>query len=487
MTWRDELARHLEGLQPVLRRRTPERFDKSGRAERLKADIQTWNRRAVQLLGQAPQGAKVVAEFRALGHMRFTTLKDVQAQLRLRGQVVERLLGTAGRGTPPPKHSSLKIRKRSAGSYRYAFCLTFAGEDREFAAAVNRGLRRRRYPTFFDQNKEARTRLLGEAGPDVLHEVFYRESELCLMFVSRAYKENVWPGVERRSAQARDAQQGGGYIIPIRIDETELPGMPHTIGYLQKRQGAARIVGEVIDKLKAARAGRGQPPGTSPAGPTRTKSRPAPKRTTGHLVLLEDHVYFAHQVRRGDDLTVEVKAKTQEQLARLRTIGEKKGSWTTIPFAEHLTGRDVQVVDYEEVTDRAGRTTVTLQLRPSRNASSGVHFGVPAQESEHLIRQVLTGRPPITGWTTLPTDVQQGVVALAARSRGSPAETAQLAQLLAVYSLQKLGLVAAIRVLDVRARRRTVAVEFTGEIRTGAFGQTDSEIRLREVVPLPDR
>lgn len=466
----------------MLRRRTPERFDKSSRAETLKSAIQAWNRWTVQLLEQVPRGAKAAAEFRALGHMRFTTLKDVQAQLQLRGRVVEALLGT-----PPPKSNSLKIRQRKVGTYRYAFCLTFAGEDREFAAAVNRELKRRRYPTFFDRNKEAKARLLGEAGPDVLHEVFYRESELCLMFASKAYTENVWPGVERKSAQARDAEQGGGYIIPIRIDGTALPGMPPTIGYLQKRQGVTRVVEEVIGKLKAARAKRGQPPGISPAGPTRIKSRAVSKRTTAHLVLLEDHVYVAHQVRRGDDLTVEVKAKTQEQLARLRTIGEKRGSWMTIPFAEHLTGRDVQVVDYEEVTDRMGRTTVTLQLRPSRNVSSGVHFGSPAHELEQLIRQVLTGRPPITGWTTLPTDVQQGVVALATRSSESPAETAQLAQLLAVYHLQKLGLVTAIKVLTVRARGKTMAVEFTGEVRTSTFGQTNSGIRLQEVVALPDQ
>lgn len=481
-TRRDELARHLEDLKPLLRRRTPERFDKSRRAETLKSDIRTWNRRAVQLLEQVPRGAKVAAEFRALGNMRFTTLKDVQAQLQLRGRVVEALLGT-----PPPKSTSLKIRKRNAGTYRYAFCLTFAGEDREFAAAVNRELKRRRYPTFFDRNKEAKTRLLGEAGPDVLHEVFYRESELCLMFASKAYTENVWPSVERKSAQARDAEQGGGYIIPIRIDGTELPGMPHTIGYLQKRQGATRVVDEVIDKLKAARAKRGQLPSAGPVKPARTKSRPVPKRATGHLVLLEDRVYFAHQVRRGDDLTVEVEAKTQEQLGTLRTVGAKKGSWATIPYAEQLTGTDVQVVDYEEVTDRGGRTTVTLQLKPARDAHGGVHFGVPAQEAEQLVRQVLTGRPPATGWTTLPADVRAGVVALAARKGGSPAETAKLARLLAVYHLQKLGFVKAIKGLDVRIRGKAVTVEFRGEIRTSAFGPTTPEVRLQEVVALPGR
>ena len=43
----------------------------------------------------------------------------------------------------------------------------------------------------------------------------------------------MWTTHERQSAQARALEQRGGeYILPIRVDDADLPGMPPTIGYL---------------------------------------------------------------------------------------------------------------------------------------------------------------------------------------------------------------------------------------------------------------
>lgn len=253
--WRKPLEEHKLALRRLLLRRTPERFDDSEKAKQLKREIQTWNTKTRQLVGEAPRAQQHLAELSALGTMRYTTLGEVKDQLRLRDDLIAKVLRQGQRQTKSARSSPLKVKPPAPSGYRYDFCLSFAGEDREFAASINRELRRKRYKTFFDQNSEARIRLLGQHGPDVLHKVFYQESQLCLLFISQSYKDNVWPGFERKSIQQRQLEQGDGYIIPIRLDDTELPGFHTTTGYLRRRQGMPFIVRSVIDKLKEARKG----------------------------------------------------------------------------------------------------------------------------------------------------------------------------------------------------------------------------------------
>ncbi len=52
------------------------------------------------------------------------------------------------------------------------------------------------------------------------------------MFISAAYKSKLWTNHERESAQARAFQEAQEYILPVRFDETEIPGVLPTVGYL---------------------------------------------------------------------------------------------------------------------------------------------------------------------------------------------------------------------------------------------------------------
>ena len=58
------------------------------------------------------------------------------------------------------------------------------------------------------------------------HDDVYREkARYCLMLVSAAYAAKVWTTHERKSAQARAFSQSAEYILPVRFDETEIPGL----------------------------------------------------------------------------------------------------------------------------------------------------------------------------------------------------------------------------------------------------------------------
>jgi hypothetical protein len=55
------------------------------------------------------------------------------------------------------------------------------------------------------------------------------------MFASEAYAKKVWTNHERRSMQERALVESQEYILPVRFDDTEIPGLPSTVSYLDLR------------------------------------------------------------------------------------------------------------------------------------------------------------------------------------------------------------------------------------------------------------
>jgi hypothetical protein len=61
----------------------------------------------------------------------------------------------------------------------------------------------------------------------------------------------MWTNHERQSPQARAlTEKGKDYILPIKVDETELTGMPPTLGYMPLSRGISAIGEILIKKLK---------------------------------------------------------------------------------------------------------------------------------------------------------------------------------------------------------------------------------------------
>ena len=72
------------------------------------------------------------------------------------------------------------------------------------------------------------------------------------MFVSAEYARRIWTTHERRSALPRMVQENGKeYILPVRVDDTDLVGLPPTIGYISNANYSTEAIGKlIIAKLK---------------------------------------------------------------------------------------------------------------------------------------------------------------------------------------------------------------------------------------------
>lgn len=119
---------------------------------------------------------------------------------------------------------------------KFDFAVSFAGEDRELVAEVVEKLQAYGAKIFYDADDEQQVAMWGDDGPEYLDRVYRLQSRFTLMFVSRHYGEKMWPRHERRSALARALEQPTPYVLPVRLDDTQLDGLRPTTFYLDARR-----------------------------------------------------------------------------------------------------------------------------------------------------------------------------------------------------------------------------------------------------------
>jgi hypothetical protein len=139
--------------------------------------------------------------------------------------------------------------------YDYDIAVSFAGEDREIVEQYIETIspRAKELKIFYD--KWEQSNLWGTNLYDKLDEVYRTKALCCVIFISQHYANKIWTNHERKAIQARALQENREYILPIRLDDTELPGMLPTTSYLDVRETPitqiALITIKKVNKLKS--------------------------------------------------------------------------------------------------------------------------------------------------------------------------------------------------------------------------------------------
>jgi formylglycine-generating enzyme required for sulfatase activity len=138
--------------------------------------------------------------------------------------------------------------------FEFEVAISFAGEQRDDARKIAERLRAVGLMVFFDEYVQAD--LWGKDLQEHLSDVYQRKARFCLMLISRAYAEKMWPTHERRNALARAITQKQEYVLPVRFDETDLPGLLPTVSYVRMKDLGAEGVAElVLAKVRANERG----------------------------------------------------------------------------------------------------------------------------------------------------------------------------------------------------------------------------------------
>lgn len=129
---------------------------------------------------------------------------------------------------------------------KYDIALSFAGEDRALVEEVANWASFFGLSVFYDDWEQAN--LIGEDLFLHLSRVYSKSAKLCLLFASKNYPKKMWTRHELKFAHSRAIQESGGYIIPVRIDDTEIPGIPVTTGYIDARKMRPSAIAALIAK-----------------------------------------------------------------------------------------------------------------------------------------------------------------------------------------------------------------------------------------------
>jgi hypothetical protein len=139
------------------------------------------------------------------------------------------------------------------GEFEYDVALSFAGEDRAVADRLASMLHDSGVTVFYDLYEP--DKLWGKDLYQYFQTVYRDSARYCIVFISEHYAKKLWTRHELKQAQARAFRESAEYILPIRIDDAEIPGLNETIGYVElKRYSLSAMKGLILRKLYGDKA-----------------------------------------------------------------------------------------------------------------------------------------------------------------------------------------------------------------------------------------
>lgn len=144
----------------------------------------------------------------------------------------------------------MEINSNKVDNQDYDLALSFAGEERLIAKTIADELTKQRYKVFYDEYEQAN--LWGKDLYSHLNNVYKKRAKYCLMIISKDYATKVWTTHERKAAQAKAFMNNQEYILPLRVDDTEIEGLNETIGYIDlEKVGIEKTIDLLKQKLNS--------------------------------------------------------------------------------------------------------------------------------------------------------------------------------------------------------------------------------------------
>ena len=147
--------------------------------------------------------------------------------------------------------------------------------------------------------------LWGRDGAEAFHEVFAEKSTFVVMFVSAAYARGRH---ERRSALSRMLKEEKDYILPVRFDDTPVPGLPDTTLYLRASDHSPAELSAVIAQKLGISAFSGKASDVPPPRMTSTVGEVVfdYSNYNGHYVIGSRMAEFETQWSKASNRSIQV-------------------------------------------------------------------------------------------------------------------------------------------------------------------------------------
>lgn len=280
----------------------------------------------------------------------------------------------------PPRPSGMSHPAHDAEKWEWDVALSFAGEDRPYVEQIATALRDQGVRVFYDRFEVVET-----WGTDLYRffdEIYRKKARYAILFISSAYTQKIWTRHESQSAQARALESDTEYLLPVRLDDSDLPGLRPTVGYLDAREFS---LGDVVDAIVQKCAPQ---PDTSP---TFSRVPRTPAETAALLVARppswEYLLFAATMLQRRDAL----EAKWRDhQMRFVSLLGRRLSDEDAVAYVSDATSRAGAIVS---------NTTRILDERVQRSA-----FGPPGEPGdperiEHLASRLIDVYDAMLDWS----------------------------------------------------------------------------------------
>jgi hypothetical protein len=145
--------------------------------------------------------------------------------------------------------------------FEYDVAVSFAEAEKAIARELADRLANRNVNVFYDEYNSP-----GQWGKDIvdhLVNLYARKARYCVLLISKEYPLKAWTKTERTSARERALRDADEYILPIRLDDSEVPGITEVAGYRDLRQQSLKSIVDLLEEKLRETEVRSRPPSQS--------------------------------------------------------------------------------------------------------------------------------------------------------------------------------------------------------------------------------
>jgi len=136
-----------------------------------------------------------------------------------------------------------------ANNKEFDVLISFAGMEREYARAIHDIATANGIKVFLDE--EYQHEIWGKNLVEFLDETYRERGHYVLILISTAYCNRAFTRVERRAAFDRMINEQYEFILPVKVDDSWIEGLPQSTAFLDLRtQGVLGICELLVKKLR---------------------------------------------------------------------------------------------------------------------------------------------------------------------------------------------------------------------------------------------
>jgi hypothetical protein len=95
---------------------------------------------------------------------------------------------------------------------------------------------------------------------DHLVNLYARKAQYCVLLISKNYPLKTWTETERTSARESALRDAEKYILPLRLDDTNVPGVEEVKGYRDLREHSLETIVNWLEEELRETETRSRPP-----------------------------------------------------------------------------------------------------------------------------------------------------------------------------------------------------------------------------------